>query len=346
MTSIRFSIVVPVFDAAGFVGALLDSIPCPPPAGFEVIVVDDHSRDATLAVIERHALRPWLALLQTPRNSGPAAARNLGAARASGRFLLFLDADVALLPDTLAKVERYVDQHPEVRCASGLDAPASGAPGWVPGFHALWAHHTLDRLPEGAAASAWNPRNGLLERALFEELGGFDTRYKRADVEDYALSRKIAVRTPIRFTRALEVVHRFGGLRTSTAAYFRRSAYWVRLAAETGEVDRTGHTRVANLPSVACSAAIVAALAVAPVAPLAARAIPLLVAVQALLAAPLLRYFVTRAGLVRGVAYLGLLIHFQAVAALGGAVGAAQVALERLRHARVEAPPPVAEAEP
>lgn len=345
MTSIRFSIVVPVFDGAGFVGALLDSMPCPPPAGFELIVVDDHSRDDTLAVLDRHPLRPWLRLYRTPANAGPAAARNMGASHASGALLLFFDADVVLLPDTLARVERYADAHPEVRCASGLDAPRSAAPGCVPDFHALWAHHALDRLPEGAVASAWNPRNGLLERALFHDLGGFDTRYRRADVEDYALSRKISAHTPIRFTRALEVAHRFGGLRTSTAAFFRRSAYWVRLAAETGQVDRTGHTRVANLPSVACSAAIVAGLALAPLLPTAARAIPALVALQALLNASLLRFFVERAGLARGVAYLGLLIHFQATAALGAAVGAAQAGLDSLRAARAPSATAAAEGE-
>jgi hypothetical protein len=97
------SVVIPVRNRAYCIGPVLDALHQQTDGGaLEVIVVDDASTDATREVVAAHPIRPQLVAL--PRNRGAGAARNVGAARASGETLLFLDADMVLPPDAVAQV--------------------------------------------------------------------------------------------------------------------------------------------------------------------------------------------------------------------------------------------------
>lgn len=86
------TIVVPTCNSAGFVGDALASVFAQTFQDFEIVVVDDASTDATVALVR--ALRdPRIALIELPSNVGPAASRNAGIRAARGRYLAFLDSD-------------------------------------------------------------------------------------------------------------------------------------------------------------------------------------------------------------------------------------------------------------
>ena len=110
----RFTVIMPVFDSASFFAAVLDSLPADLGPDFEFIVVDDCSTDGTPELIRRHPRFPALKLLSTPVNSGPATARNQGAAAARGSALFFFDADVEFLPDTFSRMRAWALAHPEI----------------------------------------------------------------------------------------------------------------------------------------------------------------------------------------------------------------------------------------
>jgi cellulose synthase/poly-beta-1,6-N-acetylglucosamine synthase-like glycosyltransferase len=96
-----FSIVIPTFNRERLIAATLESVLAQTEGDFEVIVVDDGSTDGTEA-----ALAPWrdrLTFVRQP-NQGPGPARNLGAARAKGEYIAFLDSDDLWFPWTLAYV--------------------------------------------------------------------------------------------------------------------------------------------------------------------------------------------------------------------------------------------------
>lgn len=82
--------IIPAFNAEAFLAEALDSALSQTLPPFEVIVVDDGSRDQTAEVARRYGDR--IHFLQQP-NSGVAAARNAAMERASGDWLAFLDAD-------------------------------------------------------------------------------------------------------------------------------------------------------------------------------------------------------------------------------------------------------------
>jgi hypothetical protein len=110
-SAVRFSVVVPVFDAAGLVGEALESLVAQTRPPDEVIVSDDGSTDDLAS-----ALTPFRDLLRVVRgeNRGTAAARNRALAVATGDFVVGLDADDAFLPGRLAALERAALERPDL----------------------------------------------------------------------------------------------------------------------------------------------------------------------------------------------------------------------------------------
>src|SRR5438067_1945043 len=97
----RVSVVVPARNAAPHIGEALSSIVAQTFGDWEALVVDDGSTDGTADVAR--AVDPRIVVLDNPHPAGPAAARNLAIARASGELLALLDADDQWLPSYLER---------------------------------------------------------------------------------------------------------------------------------------------------------------------------------------------------------------------------------------------------
>jgi glycosyltransferase involved in cell wall biosynthesis len=98
---ITFSVVIPAFNEADRIGPSLQRVwdylrSRYGAGGFEVIVVDDGSRDSTVVVVERFMARaPELRLIRLSQNRGKGAAVRIGMMAATGRAVLFSDADLS-----------------------------------------------------------------------------------------------------------------------------------------------------------------------------------------------------------------------------------------------------------
>ncbi len=103
------SVVIPAYNEELAIGDELDAVrQALETSGrsYEVIVVDDGSRDGTAA---RVALRPWARLIQHPHNRGNGAARTTGVRAARGRVIAFTDADRTYPVDRLPEMLRLID---------------------------------------------------------------------------------------------------------------------------------------------------------------------------------------------------------------------------------------------
>ena len=99
----KVSVIVPVYNAEAFLPSCLDSLTGQSLGEVEIVLVDDHGPDDSMAVAHRYAEGysgpKTFVFAATPRNSGPGAARNVGLSVASGEFVAFVDADDTVSPD-------------------------------------------------------------------------------------------------------------------------------------------------------------------------------------------------------------------------------------------------------
>ncbi|MEV4316125.1 glycosyltransferase family 2 protein [Actinocrispum sp. NPDC049592] len=113
----RFSVIVPMREAEAFIDDCLGSVRRQTNTDFEVIVVDDDSPDTSGAIADRHAREDGrITVLHLESNHGVGLARNAGIARATGEYLLFLDAD-----DTFADKDFLAGLDVDLSAAGGPD---------------------------------------------------------------------------------------------------------------------------------------------------------------------------------------------------------------------------------
>lgn len=83
------SVVIPVYNEEKYLGKCLNSLQRQTFSNFEIIVVDDGSTDETKIISSRYNVKLW-----TIFHNGPGNARNFGANKATGKILVFFDADM------------------------------------------------------------------------------------------------------------------------------------------------------------------------------------------------------------------------------------------------------------
>ena len=97
----KISIIIPCYNSEKYLGACLDSVLAQSVADFEVILVDDGSRDDTLHIARSYEQKDARIRVLAKENGGVAAARNLALDRAQGEWITFVDSDDLLPSDAL-----------------------------------------------------------------------------------------------------------------------------------------------------------------------------------------------------------------------------------------------------
>lgn len=97
----KISVILPCYNAEPYLSACLDSLLGQSMRDFEVIFVDDGSRDGSLALARRYAERDKRIQVFAQANQGVSAARNLGLAQARGEWVTFVDGDDIVPGDAL-----------------------------------------------------------------------------------------------------------------------------------------------------------------------------------------------------------------------------------------------------
>jgi len=162
---VRFSVVIPTYNEAKYIGKTLGALKNQTFKDFEVIVKDGKSRDETVKIAKKFTEK-----VVSIRDFSAGDARNQGARHAEGDILVFMDADTLLPPETLARFSQVMGDESVVG-ASCRKVPQSGS--------------ILDRLLyEFVNISIFvNSLMGLggahgncmlIKRTVFERVGGFN----------------------------------------------------------------------------------------------------------------------------------------------------------------------------
>lgn len=229
------SIVIPVFDQFAHTLACLRALAAhPPETPFEVIVVDDGCSDETPAALPQIGGARYHRRAQ---NGGFIAACNDGALLARGEYLIFLNNDTIPQPGWLDALLGTFVEHPDAGLVGAQllypDGRQQEAGGVVFADGSGWNY--------GRFESPEDPRFGYLRdcdyvsgaalaipRALFAQLGGFDTRYAPAYYEDTDLAFAVrAAGKRVLYQPAARVIHAEGGT-AGTDINVGMKAYQVR----------------------------------------------------------------------------------------------------------------------
>ena len=195
-----FTILMPVYNHAEFIGGALDSVLAQSHNDWEAVVVDDGSTDASGTVIQEYAAKDSRIRYYRKENGGTATALNLGLQKARGQWICWLSSDDMFLPDKLAIHARYIDEYPAIKA-----------------FHS--GHYILDSDRRELLDPGYNWRtimpvsnihclrffwgnyvNGIsiaIKSSCFDDAGYFDPELRNA--QDVDMWMRISLRTPFFF---------------------------------------------------------------------------------------------------------------------------------------------------
>jgi len=190
MYTSRVSVIIPVYNGARFLAETLRTALDQTLPPYEVIVVDDGSRDESAAIAES---TPGVTCVRQP-NRGAALARNHGLGLASGEFVVFQDQDDRLAPDAIEVGVAALATRPEAGFAYGRSVYIDSSGNPLP----------MVQLPDTPAASYLTLLSGdslvppgcaIFRREAVVSVGGF--RKEAGLTEDYDLYLRVARRFPI-----------------------------------------------------------------------------------------------------------------------------------------------------
>lgn len=194
----RVSIIIPAWNAAAFIEETLATVAAQTFEDFEVVVVDDGSKDDTKVVVDRFLKEHDLSgLCIKQENKKIAGARNTGIRAASADLISFLDHDDLWFPDKLERVMAEFDAHPEADLVCHHENVVKDGKFVRVSRNGPLVENMYERLLfEGNALSpsATTVRKAkLFEAGLFREDEEFNT------VEDYDLWMRLARVCRMRF---------------------------------------------------------------------------------------------------------------------------------------------------
>jgi GT2 family glycosyltransferase len=177
------SVVIVSYQSAATLERCLDAVAAQSFTDFEVLLIDNASPDGAGA--GEAGRRPRIRFFPQTENLGFAAANNLAARAARGRWLALLNPDAFAKPDWLAQLIAGAGRHPSVRCFGSLQLNAeneeimdgAGDVMTIAGIPYRGGYGLKRRpIPEGEIFSACAAAM-LIDRALFLQHGGFDERF-------------------------------------------------------------------------------------------------------------------------------------------------------------------------
>jgi GT2 family glycosyltransferase len=218
-----------------------DATPAAGPVSTLAVVVPASDRPPSLprclAALRASNRVPDELVIQTePAGAGPAAVRNAGARGLEADVLVFVDSDVEVHADALARIERHLATDPALAAVFGAYDDTPAAPGLTSRFRNL-LHHHVHASSAGRAETFWAGL-GAVRREVFEAVGGFDAeRFPLASVEDIELGMRLQeVGATILLDPAIRGTHlkAWTPLSMVRTDLLRRGVPWTRLLLRNG----------------------------------------------------------------------------------------------------------------
>ncbi|HIG45083.1 MAG TPA: glycosyltransferase [candidate division Zixibacteria bacterium] len=256
-STLTISLIIPVHRNHEPFQACMASVRNLKPAPDEIIVVADGDPEGAAL-----AGSMGIQVVETTVAGGPGAARNRGAEQARGDILFFLDADVMVYPDATDRLHKLFAEEPEIAAVIGSYDDQPSEPNFLSQYRNLLHHYVHQNAsPEGS--TFWGAC-GAIRRVVFQDMGGFDERYRYPSVEDIELGCRMRQRGyRIRLDKALHIKHlkRWTARSILYTDFFRRALPWTAIILRDRRLVNDLNMKTSDRLSVAASGLLFAATA-------------------------------------------------------------------------------------
>ncbi|MFV1997620.1 MAG: glycosyltransferase family 2 protein [Acidiferrobacterales bacterium] len=225
------SIIIPNYQGDATIGRCLEAAFASRYRNFEVIVVDDCSRDNSIEVIKRFPCK----LVRLQSHAGAAQARNIGATHSSGDILFFTDADCLLQENTLAIVSPAISSAGPNTVIGGTYTRIPFDASFFSLFQSVFVNYSETKKMEHPDYIATHAM--AIDAESFRKSGGFSEKFLPI-LEDVDFSHRLREHGyRLVMDPAIKVQHIFHfSLYRSLRNAIRKSMYWTMYSMKYGDV--------------------------------------------------------------------------------------------------------------
>ena len=199
----RYSVIIPLYNKAPYVAKAIGSVLSQTFTDYELIIVDDGSRDDSAQVAEKAIEGRANCRLIRQKNAGVSMARNNGVAASRGNYLCFLDADDWWAPTFLEEMSQLIEAYPEAgiygtsyTIVNETKHKTRVSPiGVEPDFKQGYINYC--QVYAKTLAMPLTSISVAIPRSVFDEMGGFPKGIKLG--EDFLLWIRIALKYKVAF---------------------------------------------------------------------------------------------------------------------------------------------------
>jgi glycosyltransferase involved in cell wall biosynthesis len=200
------SVVIPVFNRENLIKKAIESVLCQTYSNYELIIVDDGSRDNTKKILRQYQITyPHIIKVIYSRNKGVSCARNIGIAKARGEYLAFLDSDDLWISSKLCEqIDFMLKKNLDICQTEEI---------WVRNNVRVNSKNKHKKKSgkifyDSLVLCIISPSAVMIKKTVFENIGMFDE--KLLACEDYDLWLRISLYYPI-YTMSKSLIIKNGG---------------------------------------------------------------------------------------------------------------------------------------
>jgi len=181
------SVIVPVYNSEKTIRRCLDSLLNQKYEGeYEVIIVDDGSKDATASIVAQYKN----VKLFRQANTGPAGARNKGASEAKGDIILFTDSDCEVSPNWINEMVMPIRENQDIVGVKGTYKTKQKE--FISRFVQMEYEDKYDKMKKERYIDFIDTYSAGFKKDVFWAAGGYDLSFPVACAEDVDLSYRLA----------------------------------------------------------------------------------------------------------------------------------------------------------
>lgn len=182
------SVIMTAFNREQFIAEAIESVLASGYKNLELLVFDDRSADNTVRVVRRYLHDERVQLYINEKNLGDYPNRNFAVRHAKGKYIMFCDSDDHFFKDTLGYCADAMEANPDAKL--GMYYAGSSGPPFLLSSEAALQQHFFS-----SPFLVMGPGGTIIERAFFNEIGGYPEKYGPAN--DMYFNLKAASKTSL-----------------------------------------------------------------------------------------------------------------------------------------------------